>query len=95
MSVKGTKVSTRERVWFKVKRYGYGWYPATWEGWTTVVVFLIAVLWLTTRVESYAASRADFFFYYVLPLGALISLLIALSFRYGEKPLKWRWGSRK
>ena len=28
------------QLWFKAKKYGYGWYPATWQGWLVILVYL-------------------------------------------------------
>lgn len=30
------------RPWFAPKRYGYGAFPATWEGWAATAVFVVA-----------------------------------------------------
>ena len=35
---------TTSKLWFKAKKYGYGWYPATWQGWTIMVFWLVYVL---------------------------------------------------
>jgi len=28
-------------LWFKAKQYGWGWYPARWQGWLIVIGFII------------------------------------------------------
>jgi len=35
-----------EQYWFKRRAYGWGWVPATWQGWLTLLVFLGIFLWL-------------------------------------------------
>jgi hypothetical protein len=38
------------KVWFKPRSFGYGWTPASWEGWTVTLVWMVVsgvgVLWL-------------------------------------------------
>lgn len=38
-------------TWFRPKRFGYGWSPATWEGWavTGLAVLLMVVIARLTR----------------------------------------------
>jgi hypothetical protein len=28
-----------KKLWFKRKRYGFGCYPASWEGWVVIIVW--------------------------------------------------------
>ncbi len=32
-----------DRPWFRPKRFGFGWTPATWEGWL-VTLLLVAII---------------------------------------------------
>ena len=40
----------RSGVWFKPRTLGYGWTPASWEGWTVTLVWIVVsgggVIWL-------------------------------------------------
>jgi hypothetical protein len=36
------KVPDRE-YWFERKRYGYGWVPISWQGWSVAVLYGIAL----------------------------------------------------
>jgi hypothetical protein len=40
-------------VWFKPRTFGYGWSPATWEGWAVTLIWMAVsgggVLWLLGR----------------------------------------------
>ena len=40
------------RYWFKQKRYGYGVTPNTWEGWLTLVIFVLAILSGSILIEN-------------------------------------------
>ena len=32
------------KLWFKAKRYGWGWTPSAWQGWMVLLVYLVSVL---------------------------------------------------
>lgn len=32
-----------ERLWFRANPYGWGWIPATWEGWAVVVGYVVSL----------------------------------------------------
>jgi uncharacterized membrane protein len=32
------------RIWFRPKRFGFGWSPNTWEGWLLTAVLVVAIL---------------------------------------------------
>ena len=38
------------KPWFKPKRFGYGWTPASWQGWAitlaVTVLPLVGIVWL-------------------------------------------------
>lgn len=81
--------------WFKRKRYGYGWVPATKKGWAVVVTHLALVgggaLTLgRTRSNEYTAEVGFFFLFVAIATAALIRI----SAVKGPKP-KWRWGKKK
>lgn len=80
-----------KKLWFKAKRYGYGWYPSSWQGWGVLFMYLFSVL-------------ADVFFYnnnfhfglvftvsFLLRLFILTAFLIIICEAKGEEP-RWRWG---
>ncbi len=33
------------KYWFKAKNYGWGWYPATWQGWLILAGFIYLNYW--------------------------------------------------
>jgi hypothetical protein len=81
-------------LWFKAKHYGWGWYPTTWQGWLVIFVYLAAVTLLTLITRRYAENGSDFYFFLVLPIIGLSTLLLAVAYKTGEKP-GWRWGKRR
>jgi len=76
------------KKWFKAKTYGYGWYPATWQGWLCILgymVILIAASWLLKY------NQAIYLVLYILILLISTGLLIYVCYKNGE-PATWRWG---
>jgi hypothetical protein len=82
------------KLWFRTKRYGWGWTPVTIEGWLVIAVFagLIAV-GAVVYVHRVRAG-ADHGLAAVL-FGLWVVLLIAgvavIGYAKGEPP-RWRWG---
>lgn len=81
-------------LWFKRKLYGYGWTPVRWEGWLSIAVYLVAVLYLFIKADNTSHSNSDTLISFALPFIVATSLLILLCYKKGEKP-KWQWGPEK
>jgi hypothetical protein len=73
-------------IWFKRKRYGWGWYPSTWQGWITMLLFTIYIIILALCVMP----LNPIIYFIGIILGVII--LIGICFKFGEKP-KWSWGN--
>ncbi len=72
------------KIWFKRKRYGYGWYPATWEGWVVLLAYILVALLLATSLDEDATLR-EILIMFFLPLAILTAGLIRICYRMGEK----------
>lgn len=83
-----SKTQSKE-LWFKRRRYGYGWTPVTWQGWVTVVGFLAVVLIIAPLAE--AAESDGVRWVYLNFIFAALMLLVGISLSKGPLP-KWRWG---
>ena len=79
-----------QKYWFKAKTYGYGWYPATWQGWLIIAVYLmifgLLVFIFETDIEKYSV-------FYFISVTVITLLLVYISYKKGE-PTKWRWGKK-
>ncbi|HVZ10908.1 MAG TPA: hypothetical protein VG941_00565 [Candidatus Paceibacterota bacterium] len=82
-----------KRIWFKAKRYGYGWYPAAWQGWLILAVFVILtvrnVLQIDVADEMDGAIGALIVVHEII----LVAILIFICWLTGEKAA-WRWGEQ-
>lgn len=82
-----------KKHWFKAKRYGWGWYPATVEGWLSIAIFLIAVTASGVLLQRYTRTEKEFITLFILSVFIQSAILVFVSFRTGEKP-GWRWGNK-
>jgi hypothetical protein len=82
------------KTWFRTKTYGWGWTPASWQGWAAIaawaIVFTVAVIG-----SAYAADASNWPAFALLISAAIAATLVLIwvSWRTGERP-RWRWGSR-
>ena len=79
---------TSRPYWFRAKRYGWGWTPATWQGW------VFTLIWLAVTIPAVCWAT----FYNLLLAYAIIFVMIVLMlivcYKKGPPP-KWRWGSKE
>ena len=81
------------RYWFKRKLYGWGWTPATWQGWLVLLVYVVAISLFSFTIDK-NSSVSEIMFTFVLPIVLLTIALIRICYKKGEKP-KWQWGIPK
>jgi len=79
------------KIWFKAKKYGYGWYPATWQGWLVILFYFIILIPLIYIFET---DVEKYLIFYLLSVFFITGLLIYISYKKGEKA-SWRWGNKK
>jgi uncharacterized membrane protein len=78
-------------LWFKAKRYGWGWVPCSWEGWAVLAVAIVGLTSNIVVIDRYSQSGTDMMIASFVTNISIIILLIALCYAKGEKP-RWRWG---
>lgn len=79
-----------ERYWFKRRLFGWGWVPATKEGWLVILGYLILILLLALTLDETSTDK-EAALMFLLPLVILTALLIRICYKKGERP-KWSWG---
>jgi hypothetical protein len=82
-----------KKVWFKAKRYGYGWYPATWQGWLIILIYVGLIIADFRRIDAVQHSGSDTLINWVPDSVLLTILLLVICVKTGEKA-KWRWGGK-
>jgi len=80
------------KKWFVTKTYGWGWVPATWQGWAVTALYIVFITWDTAHIEAAANSIPDVFPFVSRVFLATI-VLLGICFFTGEKP-RWRWGAK-
>jgi hypothetical protein len=86
-----THFTKPSRLWFRAKRFGWGWQPQTWEGWAVlgtwvavnVCTFLVADFFSHSGSDTLIACAPMFVF--------STSALLVCCYAKGEAPW-WRWG---
>jgi len=79
--------------WFRRKVFGWGWTPATWQGWLVTAVFVALLLAFALTIDENSSGR-EIVFTFLLPIVLLTVAMIRIAYRKGEKP-KWQWGFPK
>lgn len=80
-----------EGYWFKAKLYGWGWDPATWQGWLVVLGYVFAITLFALTIDENSPNRESVFTF-ILPTVLLTITLFRICYNKGEKP-HWQWGS--
>lgn len=82
-----------KKKWFKAKKYGWGWTPVSFEGWVLVTAYCIAIFYIFFKIDSSSHSVSDTLISFFPILVLLTAILMAISYKTGEKP-HWQWGDR-
>ncbi len=89
-----TKFLPKRRYWFVRKTYGWGWTPATIEGWVALILYMVCVILPFVAVDQKSHSGSDtlygWFPYFLIATVAFIALCMCT----GESP-RWSWGKKK
>lgn len=80
-------------LWFRRKRYGWGWVPSSWQGWLTVLTYITLVVWNYSRLELESSSSSDVLKGFIPQTIILTIILLVVCLKKGERP-KWQWGGK-
>lgn len=80
-----------KKKWFAAKRYGWGWYPVTWQGWGILGVYTGFVIYRVYSLDTMFDTTSPYIFRLILETLIATIILIAICWKTGEKP-RWRWG---
>lgn len=88
------KVVLKKKYWFVRKTYGWGWTPASIEGWAVLILYLVCVILPFVAVDQRSHSGSDTLYGWSPYVLIATIALIAVCFCTGESP-RWSWGKRK
>ncbi len=78
-----------KNIWFKAKRFGWGWTPVTWQGWAITLLYAFALIQYAVQADM-EHSGSDALFKFAVPFVVLTIFLLVICYSRGEKP-GWRW----
>jgi hypothetical protein len=76
-------------LWFRAKRYGWGWTPSMWKGWLVFAAYVAFLAVVAALCARHMLTQPAFFACVAL----LTTLLLAICWLKGEKP-QWHWGRK-
>ncbi len=84
-----------EGYWFTRERHGYGWVPATHEGWLVTLGIVALILFNAFRVQLIGYVGFSQVLQLVVPTGMFVGLLVYICYKTGEAPhWQWKWPLR-
>lgn len=77
-----------EKLWFKARDYGWGWYPTTWQGWLVIASWIAwLLLWAAVGDAEGHPTR------WTVGLFLSVLVLLRICWKRGERP-SWRWAGK-
>ena len=81
------------KLWFKNKKYGWGWTPCSWQGWAVLAMYFFAMITNIISINNRAFSNSDFLTQFFPQIYIMTVFLLIICYTKGEKP-KWQWGNK-
>ncbi len=87
-------MAKHQEYWFKRRRYGWGWTPATWQGWLSILAFLSVVVGAGLQLppKPQQPRGGELAGLFVILIGSTV-ILTLISYAKGPSP-RWRWGKK-
>ncbi len=80
-------MKSKNKLWFRAKHYGYGWYPSTWQGWMVILIWAIFFTLSVIKMNDQEWLKNLLFIF------LMTAILIWICYKKGEKP-GWRWENK-
>lgn len=77
-------------LWFRNKKYGWGWTPCSWQGWAVLTMYFFAVITNIMYINNHEFSNSDFLIQFFPQTYILTVFLLIICWAKGEKP-RWQW----
>ncbi len=84
-----------KKLWFKAKRYGWGWYPCTWQGWAVLVMYIFALVTNAVYVNNHETTSVSDFLRQFFPQWYILTVFLIIICAATGEEARWRWGSKK
>ena len=81
----------KNQLWFKRKRYGWGWVPSAWQGWMIMLLYFLALFSNFKTLDLVKESGGNTLLIFAPRFIILTIILLVICYKKGEKP-KWSWG---
>ncbi len=81
-----------KKLWFKAKWFGWGWYPASGEGWMATFAYILALFTVQAAFVAGATSANVVWASAALvaATAGLTAAMMEICRKTGEPP-RWRW----
>ena len=86
-------IPPQRTLWFKARRYGWGWTPITWQGWLTLLIYAAVVFGTSAIVRGSNATDPITLALLTGVVFIATCTLLTICVLKGEKP-GWNWGKK-
>ncbi len=73
-----------QKYWFKRKLYGWGWTPATWQGWLVLFASVALLVLNAIRIDKKSHSVSDTLINFLPQTFVILMVLIAICYKKGR-----------
>lgn len=84
-------IARPKKLWFRAKRYGWGWTPTSWEGWLIMIVYILFLMHTFRTTDAIQHSGSDTLISFAPRFIIATVILLVICYSKGEKP-GWQWG---
>ena len=74
----------KNKLWFKAKRFGWGWYPISWQGWVILLLYVVAMVQYALQANK-QHSASDVLINFAIPFIVNTIFLLVICYARGEK----------
>lgn len=73
------------KLWFRVRRNGYGYFPCSWQGIVAIILYVLSSIGAFLYVDSDSHSVSDTLLSFSMHFLSLTTLMVILSYLKGWK----------
>lgn len=86
----------QKKYYFRPKRYGYGLFPISWEGWLMTLGLVLVVLFFGKMEGLFGPTEPTQkdIIQFLVEVGLITFLFVQLSIPYTDGKIEWNWGKK-